>query len=189
MMKRNGFTLIELLVVIAIIGVLASVTLASLGEAREQANVAKTVIDIREIRNRITIFLNHTNTYPADCLALCGPSNDPFLNSRGVAGWRGPYEGIWNLAHPWGGGYGVRYYETYQDGTFYMIIYIDDDRSFTASTDNQGRVPISALLKMDGILDDGNLATGDFVGDGRDTLGTDGGSLSVEGEGIWIASF
>lgn len=184
-----GFTLIELLVVISIIGVLASVSLVSFDKTREGAKVTNAINDLRGIKTRTAIYLNHTNAYPSNCYASCGPSNDPFLNSFGVSGWRGPYEPMWDLVHPWGGGYGLITYDAYQNGTIEVLIYMDDDEPFTSFSNNQGRIPLETLLKLDEILDDGDLATGDFVGDGRDSLGSGGGALSVEGEAILLSTF
>ncbi|TSC86143.1 MAG: secretory protein [Parcubacteria group bacterium Gr01-1014_8] len=53
--KNRGFTLIELLVVIAVIGLLSSVILASLNNARKKGRDTRRVEDLRQIGNAVAI--------------------------------------------------------------------------------------------------------------------------------------
>jgi prepilin-type N-terminal cleavage/methylation domain-containing protein len=60
-----GFTLIELLVVIAIIGVLASIVLASLNNARVKARNARRITDIKQIQLALELYYDGQNSnYP-----------------------------------------------------------------------------------------------------------------------------
>lgn len=185
----HGFTLIELLVVIAIIGILASVVLASLNDAREQAKYTKAIQDIKAIQTNLALYFNDTHSVPPDCGAACNSTTDPFINALGVAGWSGPYPSLWDKTHPWGGGYTFSVYDAYQDGSVETIIVLDDDRPNTNSGDNQGIIPTSALIGIDQIFDDGDLSSGNFVGDGRDTMAPGGTSACPPGEGCWITEF
>lgn len=71
-MKRNfyfsrnkGFTLIELLVVISIIGLLSTVTLASLNTTRIKARDSQRIAGLRQIQNAIELYADeHGGTYP-----------------------------------------------------------------------------------------------------------------------------
>jgi type IV pilus assembly protein PilA len=49
MNNKKGFTLIELLVVVAIIGLLATIVLTSLGEARQRAKYEKKAAEVNQI--------------------------------------------------------------------------------------------------------------------------------------------
>ena len=62
--SEKGFTLIELLVVIAIIGILSSVVLASLNDARRKSRDARRVSDIKQLQLALEFFFDANRTYP-----------------------------------------------------------------------------------------------------------------------------
>ena len=64
-MKNKGFTLIELLVVVSIIGVLASIVLSSLGEARSKARDARGISEINTLRTALELYNLDNGKYPS----------------------------------------------------------------------------------------------------------------------------
>ncbi|MEI6378790.1 MAG: LamG-like jellyroll fold domain-containing protein [Candidatus Falkowbacteria bacterium] len=62
---KSGFTLIELLVVIVIIGVLASLTMLALNNARAKSRDAKRVNDIRQISTAVELYYAEYGIYPS----------------------------------------------------------------------------------------------------------------------------
>jgi len=63
--KSKGFTLIELLVVIAIIGILATIAVVALNNARTRSRDAKRVADIKQLQTALELYFNERNDYPA----------------------------------------------------------------------------------------------------------------------------
>lgn len=76
MRNRNiGFTLIELLVVVAIIGLLASVAMVSINNARLKSRDARRLSDMRQIQTALELYYDKNNQYPnsaCDPLGNCG---------------------------------------------------------------------------------------------------------------------
>lgn len=70
----RGFTLIELLVVIAIIGILSSVVLASLNDARQKSRDAKRVADIKQLQLAMELFFDSNGSYPTTSLGQLAPT-------------------------------------------------------------------------------------------------------------------
>ena len=64
MKSKKAFTLIELLVVIAIIGILATVSIISLTNARAKSRDAKRAGDVKQIQTALELFFNDKNRYP-----------------------------------------------------------------------------------------------------------------------------
>ncbi len=64
MRKKQGFTLIELLVVIAIIGLLSTLAVVALNNARQKSRDAKRVSDIKQMQTALELYFNDANAYP-----------------------------------------------------------------------------------------------------------------------------
>ncbi|PIW79613.1 MAG: pilus assembly protein, partial [Parcubacteria group bacterium CG_4_8_14_3_um_filter_48_16] len=55
-LNKKGFTLIELLVVIAIIGLLSTLAVVALNNARLKARDAKRIADIKQIQTALELY-------------------------------------------------------------------------------------------------------------------------------------
>lgn len=65
-MKKNkqGFTLIELLVVIAIIGLLSTLSIVALNQARARSRDARRLADVKQIQTALEMYYNDNYAYP-----------------------------------------------------------------------------------------------------------------------------
>jgi len=64
MKLKRAFTLIELLVVIAVIGLLATISVISLNNARAKARDAKRAADVKQVQTALELYFNDRGHYP-----------------------------------------------------------------------------------------------------------------------------
>jgi type II secretion system protein G len=69
--NKKGFTLIELLVVIAIIGLLSTLAVVSLNNARAKSRDAKRVADIKQVQTALELYYTENSNYP-NCIGGVG---------------------------------------------------------------------------------------------------------------------
>lgn len=65
MRKQKGFTLIELLVVIAIIGLLSTLAVVALNNARAKSRDARRLSDVKQMQTAMELYFNDCGSYPA----------------------------------------------------------------------------------------------------------------------------
>ena len=87
---KKGFTLIELLVVISIIGLLSSIILASLNNARVKARDVRRLGDMNSLRNALEIYYSTNNAYP---VVTCD-NGQYYGDFTGATGWAVYYPGF-----------------------------------------------------------------------------------------------
>lgn len=120
---EHGFSLVEILIVIAIIGVLSSVILGSLHDAKQSAQIAKAQSEIRQVRSAVGLLADDTNSWPNGCAVgavVVGSNNEIELTnacsgitqsppaSGCTCSWSAEARGHWNGPYynapldPWG---------------------------------------------------------------------------------------
>ena len=73
LLVKKGFTLIELLIVIAIIGLIASLSVAAVNNAKQKSRDARRLSDIKQIQSGLDMYLRDKGFYPNDPIGTPKP--------------------------------------------------------------------------------------------------------------------
>jgi prepilin-type N-terminal cleavage/methylation domain-containing protein len=90
MKKQTGFTLVEVLVVVSILGLLSSVLMVALQNARMRARDSKRIADLSQISKGLELYYSKHDSYPTLTVPLseCDYVEYP-CNAEVDANWQG----------------------------------------------------------------------------------------------------
>jgi len=94
MKTKKGFTLIELLVVIAIIGILSTLAVVSLQNARKSARDAKRIADVKQMQTALELYFNDWQTYPTSSSVTSTIASGTYVYMVTVPSAPTPHDGI-----------------------------------------------------------------------------------------------
>ena len=165
---NKSFTLVELIVVIAIIAILAAIIAPNAFRAIEKAKIAEAAGDFKAFKNAAYAFYADTGDWPMgwgrDGFYHCGGEpewdNGYITNVKNWPGWDGPYLEKLKGKNPWGGAYCFEYWDVDHNGS--REYFIEFNTCGYPYCTGSSPVPLSSAQRLDAMLDDGNLSTGEI---------------------------
>ncbi len=133
-----GFSLVEIMIVVVIVGLLAAIAVPALQRVRLRAIGSRYLNDVRQIRDGAERFAMETGQFPPNGIAGLHADLRGYIPDSLFASTSTPLGGVWD----W----------DYQQSGITAAISVYQP---TASDE--------LLLQIDRTIDDGNLATGNFL--------------------------
>jgi len=162
---KKSFTLIELIVVIAIIAILAAIIAPNAFKAIEKAKISQTIANSKSLKTALYSYYTDTGQWPpVESVGSYRLDNTSLITDDGsTSGWDGPYLERWSNKNAWGGLYEIRR----ENVTVEFVKPNDINILLVLNNIGPIGVPRDSALKIDTLIDDGNLSllsNGDMVG-------------------------
>ncbi len=139
---RSAFTLVEIMVVVVLIGLLAAIAIPAFIRSKEHSVASRMINDLRQIEASFQRYALENGSWP--------PPGAPGVEPAGMAGY------LPNC-----------YTQTTAVGGSFSWSGSPNNRIYLISTPTAA---LSIMQQVDNIIDDGNLATGNFKSNGTGYL-------------------
>jgi prepilin-type N-terminal cleavage/methylation domain-containing protein len=138
--KSGGFTLVEIMIVVVIIGLLAAMAVPAFQKVRTNSYAMRIANDFRIFAGGFEIHALEVGVWPSDGMGnSLPPSAQPYFENTS-----------WYEPAPNGG------YWDWEVGRLGVVAAV-------GLSQGDGNLDIAVFMRVDEILDDGNLGTGQFI--------------------------